>query len=105
VRELENVIQRAMIMAPGDTIDAAHLHLPAADAAAVSLAPAVPEVGAAKPDAQRADSIRDLEREHILETLAAVGGSRKQAVERLGISERTLRYKLKQYKEEGFFDE
>jgi two-component system response regulator FlrC len=105
VRELENVIQRAMIMAPGDTIDAAHLQLPAADAAAVSLAPAVPEVGAAKPDAQRADSIRDLEREHILETLAAVGGSRKQAVERLGISERTLRYKLKQYKEEGFFDE
>jgi two-component system response regulator FlrC len=43
-----------------------------------------------------------MEREHILRTLAEVGGSRKQAVERLGISERTLRYKLKQYKEEGF---
>jgi two-component system, response regulator FlrC len=49
--------------------------------------------------------MEDLERQHILETLARVGGSRKKAVEALGISERTLRYKLKQYREEGFFDE
>jgi len=34
-----------------------------------------------------------------------VGGSRKLAVERLGISERTLRYKLQQYRDEGFFSE
>jgi two-component system response regulator FlrC len=50
-------------------------------------------------------NMKDLERQHILETLARVGGSRKKAVEALGISERTLRYKLKQYREEGFFDE
>ena len=48
--------------------------------------------------------MQDLERRHILETLANVGGSRKLAVERLGISERTLRYKLKQYREEGWLD-
>ncbi len=47
--------------------------------------------------------MRDLEREHILGTLAAVGGSRKLAGERLGMSERTLRHKLKQYREAGFF--
>ena len=47
--------------------------------------------------------MRDLEREHILRTLAEVGGSRKRAVERLGIADRTLRYKLQQYREEGFF--
>ena len=46
-------------------------------------------------------NMRDLERQHILDTLAAVGGSRKKAVELLGISERTLRYKLAQYREEG----
>ena len=45
----------------------------------------------------------DLERQHILETLAKVGGSRKKAVELLGISERTLRYKLAQYRREGDF--
>jgi two-component system response regulator FlrC len=49
--------------------------------------------------------MKDLERQHILDTLTRVGGSRKKAVEVLGISERTLRYKLKQYREEGFFDE
>lgn len=49
--------------------------------------------------------MRDLEREHILDTLRSVGGSRKLAVERLGISERTLRHKLKQYREAGFLKE
>jgi two-component system response regulator FlrC len=56
-------------------------------------------------DAQRTNNMRDLEREHILETLAAVGGSRKLASEKLGMSERTLRYKLKQYREAGLFKE
>ncbi|MBI2307789.1 MAG: sigma-54-dependent Fis family transcriptional regulator [Rhodocyclales bacterium] len=99
VRELENVIQRAMILAPGEVVEPVHLHLAAAPTQA--LAPVEPARG----EPQKADSIRDLEREHILETLAAVGGSRKLAIERLGISERTLRYKLKQYKDEGFFHE
>jgi len=36
-----------------------------------------------------------------METLAAVNGSRKQAALRLGMSERTLRYKLQQYREEN----
>lgn len=112
VRELENVIQRAMILTPGDTVEVEHLHLMASPAGVAANSPAplaMPPVQQAasleKPEMLRADSIRDLEREHILETLAAVGGSRKAAIERLGISERTLRYKLKQYKEEGFFHE
>jgi two-component system response regulator FlrC len=46
-------------------------------------------------------NMRDLERQHILDTLTMVGGSRKKAVELLGISERTLRYKLAQYRDEG----
>ena len=45
--------------------------------------------------------IKSLERDHILATLKEVGGSRKLAVQRLGISERTLRYKLQQYRLEG----
>ena len=49
--------------------------------------------------------MKDLEREHILRTLAEVGGSRRLAVERLGISERTLRYKLRQYREEGYLQD
>lgn len=42
--------------------------------------------------------LRSLERLYILQTLASVNGSRRAAVERLGISERTLRNKLQQYR-------
>ena len=42
--------------------------------------------------------LRSLERLVILQTLASVNGSRRAAVERLGISERTLRNKLQQYR-------
>ena len=50
-------------------------------------------------------NMKDLERQHILDTLTKVGGSRKKAVALLGISERTLRYKLSQYRDEGFFND
>jgi two-component system response regulator FlrC len=45
--------------------------------------------------------MRSIEREHILQVLRNVNGSRRRAVELLGISERALRYKLKSYREEG----
>ncbi|WP_026687822.1 sigma-54-dependent transcriptional regulator [Azovibrio restrictus] len=119
VRELENVVQRAMILAPGNLIGPEHLGLQArplsampvtlAGAQETGLAPvaAASDKREEKPleAEKRVDNMKDLEREHILKTLAEVNGSRKVAVERLGISERTLRYKLKQYKEEGYFQE
>ena len=119
VRELENVVQRAMILAPGTLIGPEHLGLQARPLSAMPVALAgVQETGTVplaaasgsreeKPQEpeKRVDNMKDLEREHILKTLAEVNGSRKVAVERLGISERTLRYKLKQYKEEGYFQE
>ncbi|MDR1276758.1 MAG: sigma-54 dependent transcriptional regulator [Candidatus Accumulibacter sp.] len=119
VRELENVMQRAVIFAAGNMIEPDALHLAAHPAApemreslgttdardsgvaparpAEALAPAPPGLAAPK-----SGNLRELEREHILETLAAVGGSRKRAGERLGMSERTLRYKLRQYRDAGF---
>ncbi len=42
--------------------------------------------------------LRSLERMFILQTLATLNGSRRATVERLGISERTLRNKLQQYR-------
>ncbi len=57
-------------------------------------------VAAQAPSALSTD-IKSLERAQILEMLAAVNGSRKQVVRQLGISERTLRYKLRQYRLEG----
>jgi len=104
IRELENVIQRAMILASGSSIEVEHLCLPGGAVAARTDAPAsLPGVAAAEiaaPAAGRAlpTDLKSLERAHILETLAAVGGVRKAAAERLGMSERTLRYKLAQYR-------
>ncbi len=89
VRELENVMQRAMILATDHMIGAEHIHLPEIDSDQ--------EVDERSAESSSQD-IKALERKHILETLAAVNGSRKLAVKRLGISERTLRYKLQQYR-------
>ena len=94
VRELENAVQRALILASDDAIAAVDLRLaPAPVAAACSLSTGEPSVAG--------HDMKSLERTHILETLAAVNGSRKLAVARLGISERTLRYKLNQYRRAG----
>ena len=97
IRELENVIQRAMIIAPGNVIEAAHLYLPELPKAA-NIAAAQGQTDSLS---SRPQDIKTLERTHILETLAAVKGSRKQAAARLGMSERTLRYKLQRLREEG----
>lgn len=105
VRELENVMQRAVIFAAGDTVEAEALHLAASPVARAAAPVSPPPIAAAPVEASRTNNMRDLEREHILETLAAVGGSRKLAGERLGMSERTLRHKLKQYREAGLFNE
>jgi two-component system response regulator FlrC len=112
VRELENVMQRAVIFAAGSVVEVDALHLSASPLSAagagqdaMGVAPAPIAVLGSQSDAQKTDNMRDLEREHILETLAAAGGSRKLAGERLGMSERTLRHKLKQYREGGLFNE
>lgn len=113
IRELVNVVQRALILAPGDEIEPAHLALQGGLMSAVlqpintNRVEQAADAGSPKPpenplhDASL--SMKDLEREHILKTLAEVQGSRKLAIERLGISERTLRYKLQQYRDEGHY--
>ncbi|GAB3264984.1 sigma-54-dependent transcriptional regulator [Chitinimonas naiadis] len=113
IRELENVMQRALILAPGDEIETEHLFLPAVrrqdlpQAAKIAAAgfQALPVEVPALPPQPAITDIRMLERQHILDTLKQAGGVRKLAAERLGMSERTLRYKLQQYREEGWQEE
>ena len=116
VRELENAVQRALIMTAGEVIEADSLPLSggmapvsgAPSAAAASVQSAVTSVSAPSESIANTAShanMKDLERQHILDTLAKFGGSRKKAVAVLGISERTLRYKLSQYRDEGFFND
>lgn len=87
IRELENVIQRAAVLATGHEIESEDLML------------AEERRGDAREE--KAEDIKSLEKKHIMEVLASVNGSRKLAVQKLGISERTLRYKLQQYRLES----
>ncbi len=94
VRELDNMIQRALILHAGDRIEVHDLRFET-DAAVVELA-----AQAAGADSLGED-LRSHERNLILEALRAGMGSRKEAAARLGISPRTLRYKLARLREEG----
>ncbi len=105
VRELDNVIQRALILQAGSRIDTADLHL-AGGAIPLTGAPSAAPVDAVVEAAEEAPGVlgqdlRQREYQLILDALRASGGSRKDAAEKLGISPRTLRYKLARMREEG----
>ena len=98
VRELDNVMQRALIFKDGDVITAEHIHLESSDYKLIS------EDGQTYSDAQDSElvnGLKDREQQLILEALKAGNGSRKYAAERLGISPRTLRYKLARMRDSG----
>ncbi|MFO7788032.1 MAG: sigma-54 dependent transcriptional regulator [Halospina sp.] len=125
VRELDNAIQRALILQQGQVITDRDLSLdqsitgaaPAPRSAAAELGRAesiedgpaeigVPESKVEAPasepqDASLGDDLRQREFRIILQTLRDERGRRKQAAERLGISPRTLRYKLAQMRDHG----
>ena len=87
-----------MLFAAGDTINASHILFdrPAA-------APTASVVGAVQdgPPATLGNIVQMSEFQAIRETLAACGGSRIETARRLGISERTLRYRLAKAREQG----
>ena len=130
VRELENTLQRMLILSQGEAVSAdtvrlclphwdgstltpanfaAHTAMPAVaqplsgfPSAARAQLPLVAPLAPAATASERPTNMKDLEREHILATLRELDGSRKKTVEKLGISERSLRYKLQQYRSEGY---
>jgi DNA-binding NtrC family response regulator len=86
VRELENVIERAVVLAEGDTIEPSHLPLELAAASRRSGPPPIP-----------GSTMDELERYAILKTMESVAGSTGKAAELLGISVRKSQYKLQEY--------
>jgi two-component system response regulator FlrC len=97
VRELENVIQRALLFAAGDTIDAGHIVFDRS----VAPAPIVRPVADSTDNETLGNIVQMSEFAAIRETLRACGGSRIETARRLGISERTLRYRLAKAREQG----
>jgi two-component system response regulator FlrC len=103
VRELENVIQRALLFAAGDAIEASHIVFdrPVAFTFERSAPPLLQAALQPSEPATLGEVVQMSEFAAIRETLAACGGSRIETARRLGISERTLRYRLARAREQG----
>lgn len=85
-REMDNVIQRALILQQGNVIEAEDLNLTGKGA---------------KPQAKN-NQANDKEFQAIIDTLKKLEGNRKEVANELGISERTLRYKLAKMRDVGY---
>ncbi|MEI6894666.1 MAG: sigma-54 dependent transcriptional regulator [Colwellia sp.] len=96
VRELDNVIQRALILRSNDLIDASDLLIENFDTITV----AEPVTSMALED-KLGSELKLQEHQIILDTLQACQGSRKAVADRLGISPRTLRYKMAKMRDSG----
>jgi two-component system response regulator AtoC len=90
VRELEHIIERAVILADGNTIDVKHLPR------------RFRRDGSAAADVNKKFmTLAEMEKQYILEVLEATGGNKSRATELLGISRAALWRKLKKFKEES----
>jgi two-component system response regulator PilR (NtrC family) len=100
VRELENVLERAVALADGPTIHAADLGLPndtdspEPDAPLPATAEALARAHA---EGALPDALAQIEREALIAALDAHRWHRTKTAEALGITFRALRYKLKKY--------
>ena len=94
VRELENFVRRAIALAERNTIG-----MEAWDESRRLDAPAgLPDCPSGElPGAKAGVSLRDMERQLLESTLAAMGGNRTRAARVLGICPRTMRNKIREY--------
>jgi len=86
VRELMNVVEQAVVLADGPLIEADKLSMRSSAKAQDALQLMVPGV-----------TLAEVERYVVTKTLDAVDGSRHRAAEMLGISRRTLQYRLQEW--------
>jgi DNA-binding NtrC family response regulator len=100
VRQLRNVMESVVVFHQGEEVGAADLPAEVRDAQALSAtgSPVQSVVGTPR-------TMEEIERQAILETLERTGGHRAKAADLLGIGLRTLQRKLKDYKDQGFYDE
>ncbi|ABM24268.1 two component, sigma54 specific, transcriptional regulator, Fis family [Shewanella sp. W3-18-1] len=96
VRELDNIVQRALILRTGPVITANDIIIDVQGA----LISDEFEVSASEPEGL-GEELKAQEHVIILETLAQCQGSRKLVAEKLGISARTLRYKMARMRDMG----
>jgi two-component system, response regulator FlrC len=105
VRELENVMQRALILRVGNTLRAADICFEESDLFEAGVKTPTSAEETVADTGSLEDDLRAREQILILDALKAEGGSKQGAAERLGISPRTLRYKLARFRKDGVSSE
>ncbi len=100
VRELDNVIQRALILRQSDNITADDIQFESEFDDSSNFMAQEEELQS-DPDKSLGDNVKDHEYQKILEVLKNEMGNRQAVAEKLGISQRTLRYKLAKMREQG----
>ena len=98
VRELDNTIQRALILKNADTIFAEDIQYETVNQSYANMETQQTPVD---DKSVLVSDLKDREQQLILDALNAGSGSRKYAAEKLGISPRTLRYKLARMRDNG----
>ncbi len=104
VRELDNVVQRALILQPGDQVMENDIHFETARREKDKVKGATESITAEAEDTSAESLTGDLKQREwnlILGAIKSAKGSRKMTAEKLGISERTLRYKLARMRDAG----
>jgi len=102
IRELENVMRRALVLAGSSRIEPEHIVFDRPARLVQPAEPAVRETQAAAATGEKlARVVQISEARAIMETLASCGGRRNEAARKLGISERTLRYRLASFRDAG----
>jgi len=96
VRELENILERAMTLCEGDVIHADDLQLPATSSASTATTKPEPvEIPEHDPDVPLEDYLGNIEKDAIMQALEKTRYNKTAAAKLLGITFRALRYKLK----------
>jgi DNA-binding NtrC family response regulator len=99
VRELEHIIERAVVFSDNNEISAESLHLPAIKQS--SHQPLLEEGSHVSEGPTTIASLEDVERRHILKALEHFNWERAKTAQQLGISQKTLYTKIKKYELHG----
>ncbi|MCU7843111.1 MAG: sigma-54 dependent transcriptional regulator [Candidatus Thiodiazotropha sp. (ex Monitilora ramsayi)] len=98
IRELDNLVQRALILHEDHLIQVKDLCF---EESGIPSAVSQDEKPAIPSGRRLPEDLRSVEEQMILDALAEGSGSRKMAAEKLGISQRTLRYKIARMRDAG----
>jgi two-component system response regulator FlrC len=101
VRELQNILERALVLCDGQSIQSDDIIFDDSDELSLWQEDSSDKVGSLGDVLANGSTLADIERKVILQVLGEADGNRTHASRTLGISIRTLRNRLREYRDQG----